>query len=75
MAVSMATRNAFVKVHRNGDTLFTGKLASLKRFKDDTKEVQAGYECGLSVDGFNDIKEGDILELFIEEKERQTLDG
>ena len=75
MLEGKATRNAFVKVHRNGDTLFTGKLASLKRFKDDTKEVQAGYECGLSVDGFNDIKEGDILELFIEEKERQTLDG
>jgi translation initiation factor IF-2 len=75
MLEGKATRNAFVKVHRNGDTLFTGKLASLKRLKDDAKEVQAGYECGLSVDGFNDIKEGDILELFIEEKERQTLDG
>jgi translation initiation factor IF-2 len=70
-----ATRNAMVRVVRGGKVLFTGKLASLKRFKDDVKEVQAGYECGISVEGFNDLKEGDIFELFVEEKEKQTLDG
>ena len=75
MLEGKAIRSALVKVLRDGNTLFTGKLASLKRFKDDVKEVQAGYECGISIDNFNDVKEGDILELFIQEKERQTLDG
>ncbi|MEI6153641.1 MAG: translation initiation factor IF-2 [Deltaproteobacteria bacterium] len=70
-----ATRNALVKVVRNGIVLFTGKLSSLKRFKDDVKEVQSGYECGIGVDGFNDVKEGDTFEFFIEEKEKQYLDG
>jgi len=41
-----------------------GKLSSLKRFKDDVKEVAAGYECGVSVDGYNDIKEGDVIEAY-----------
>lgn len=70
-----ATRNALVKVVRDGNAIFTGKLSSLKRFKDDVKEVQSGYECGVAVDGFNDIKEGDIFEFFIEEKEKQFLNG
>jgi translation initiation factor IF-2 len=70
-----ATRNALVKVMRNGNIMFTGKLLSLKRFKDDVKEVQSGYECGVAVDGYNDIKEGDVFEFFIEEKEKQFLDG
>jgi len=69
------TRNAFVRLKRNGDDVFTGKISSLKRFKDDVKEVLAGYECGVSLEGFNDIREGDILEPFIQEKEKQTLDG
>jgi translation initiation factor IF-2 len=68
-------RNAFVRLKRNGDEVFTGKISSLKRFKDDVKEVLAGYECGVSLEGFNDIREGDILEPFIQEKEKQTLDG
>jgi len=68
-------RNATVKVLRDGTILYTGKISSLKRFKDDVKEVQAGYECGISIENFNDIKEGDILELFIEERERPTLEG
>jgi len=46
----------------------TGKLASLKRFKDDAKEVAAGYECGIQIEGFNDIKEGDNLEVYIMEE-------
>ncbi|MBA4417647.1 MAG: translation initiation factor IF-2 [Syntrophus sp. (in: bacteria)] len=70
-----ATRSAIVHVLRGTNTIFTGKLASLKRFKDDAKEVQTGYECGISVEGFNDIKEGDFLAFSIQEKEKQTLDG
>ena len=69
------TRNALTKVVRKTEVLFTGKISSLKRFKDDAKEVLAGYECGISVEGFNDIQEGDVLEFFVEEKERQTLNG
>jgi translation initiation factor IF-2 len=69
------TRNALVKLMRADETIFTGKLASLKRFKDDAKEVMSGYECGMSLDGFNDIREGDVLEFYVEEQERQTLDG
>ena len=55
-------RNAEVRVIRQGIVIFESTLSSLKRFKDDAKEVAAGYECGLSVDKFNDIKEGDIIE-------------
>jgi translation initiation factor IF-2 len=69
------TRNAMVRVMRNSTNLFTGKTSSLKRFKDDAREVQSGYECGISVEGFNDLHEGDILEFFVQEKEKQTLDG
>src|SRR5690554_371299 len=60
-----ATRNAGVRVLRDGIVVYEGKLASLKRFKDDVREVKQGYECGMSVENFNDIKEGDIFELFI----------
>lgn len=68
-------RSALARLRRNGNELFSGKLASLKRFKDDAKEVQAGYECGLALEGFNDIQEGDVIEFFVEEQEKQTLDG
>lgn len=57
-------RNSEVRVIREGVVVFEGVLASLKRFKDDVKEVASGYECGLSVDRFNDIKVGDIIEAF-----------
>ena len=53
------------KVTRGEDQIFEGELASLKRFKDDVKEVKTGFECGLVMDGFNDIKEGDIIEAYI----------
>jgi translation initiation factor IF-2 len=69
------TRSTLVKVIRNKEVLFTGKISSLKRFKDDAKEVLAGYECGLSLEGYNDLQEGDAFEFFVEEKEKQTLDG
>ncbi|MGL4773607.1 MAG: translation initiation factor IF-2, partial [Clostridium sp.] len=60
-------RNAEVRVIRDGIVICETKLASLKRFKDDAKEVAKGYECGLSLEKFNDIKEGDILEAFVME--------
>jgi translation initiation factor IF-2 len=61
-------RNNDVRVVRNGIVIYEGKLASLKRFKDDVKEVSSGYECGLNVEKFNDIKEGDIIEAFANEQ-------
>ena len=57
-------RNSEVRVIRDGIVIFESTLASLKRFKDDAKEVNSGYECGLSVEKFNDLKEGDIIESF-----------
>ena len=60
-------RNAETRVIRDGIVIFESTLSSLKRFKDDAKEVNAGYECGLTVDKFNNIKEGDIIECFMME--------
>jgi translation initiation factor IF-2 len=57
-------RNASVRVLRNGTVVHTGELESLKRFKDDVREVREGFECGLSIKNFNDIYEGDQLEVF-----------
>lgn len=62
------TRNCKVRVLRDGIVITESSLASLKRFKDDVKEAAAGYECGLSVEKFNDIREGDIIEGFIMEE-------
>ena len=58
-------RNCKVRITREGEQIFEGELASLKRFKDDVKEVKAGYECGLVFDGFNDVKEEDHVEAYI----------
>lgn len=62
------TRNSSVRVLRQGIVIFESTLASLKRFKDDVKEAAAGFECGLSVEKFNDIKEGDIIEAYTMEE-------
>ena len=61
-------RNAQVRLLRDSVVVFEGKLSSLKRFKDDAKEVAQGFECGVSLEGFNDIKEGDVIECFILEE-------
>ncbi len=61
-------RNAGVRVLRDNVVIHDGKLASLKRFKDDAKEVSKGFECGIQIEKFNDIKEGDILEAYIMEE-------
>lgn len=61
------TRNSEIRLLRDGVIIHEGKLASLKRFKDDAKEVLAGFECGLSIEKFNEIKEGDIIEAYVME--------
>lgn len=58
-------RNATVRVSRDGEQIYEGPLASLKRFNDDAKEVKAGYECGVVLENFNDVKEGDSIEAYI----------
>jgi len=61
----VVTRKGQVHVYRDGVEVHTGEISSLKRFKDDAKEVREGYECGLSVDNFQDIQVGDLLEVFV----------
>ena len=61
-------RGCSVRITREGNQIFDGPLASLKRFKDDVKEVRAGYECGLVFEKFNEIKEGDIVEAYVMEE-------
>ena len=67
------TRNAGVRLVRDGVVVYTGKLASLRRFKDDVKEVTKGYECGVGLENFNDIKVGDVIEAFESVEEKATL--
>jgi translation initiation factor IF-2 len=62
------TRDAGVRVLRDSAIIYEGKLSSLKRFKDDVREVAEGYECGMAVENFNDIKEGDVIEAFAMEQ-------
>jgi translation initiation factor IF-2 len=58
------TRNARARLVRDGRVVWEGKIASLKRFKDDAREVAAGYECGIGLENFNDIKPNDVIEAF-----------
>ncbi len=67
------TRNSKVRVIRDGIVVFTGELGSLKRFKDDVKDVAKGYECGLNVNGYNDINVGDFIEAFEQVEVAKTL--
>ena len=66
-------RNAQVRLIRDGVVIYTGKISSLKRFKDDAKEVQAGYECGMGIENYNDIKIGDVFEVFVMKEVAGTL--
>ena len=66
------SRNASVRVIRDGIVVFEGELGSLKRFKDEVKEVNYGYECGITIDRFNDIKEGDIIEAYVMEEVKRA---
>jgi translation initiation factor IF-2 len=67
-----AARNSRVRVLRNGTVAFDGVVGSLKRFKDDVRDVQAGYECGLGIDGFNDVQVGDQIEFYHTEQVART---
>ena len=64
----MIKRSSKIRIIRDGIVIHTGELGSLKRFKDDVKEVKNNYECGLNIERYNDIKEGDVVEAY-EEKE------
>ena len=66
-------RNSGIRLIRDGVVVYTGELASLKRFKDDAKEVSKGYDCGMQVKNYNDIKEGDVLEAFQEVAVKKKL--
>ena len=68
-------RNASVRLVRDGVVIYTGKITSLKRFKEDAREVEAGYECGIGVENYNDLKAGDILEAFEIIQKAKTLQG
>ena len=62
-----------LRLVRNGTVIYTGKISSLKRFKDDAKEVATGYECGIGIENFNDIKVGDEIEAYLEEEVAREL--
>jgi len=67
-------RNSLVWVRRDGQVIHEGVIDSLKRFKDDVREVQAGFECGIGVEGFEELQEGDVLEAYLQEEKSRTID-
>ena len=67
------TRKSSIRLVRDGIQVFDGKILSLRRFKDDAKEVLTGFECGIGIDGFNDLKLGDIIESYIQERVERKL--
>jgi len=67
------TRNAVVRVVRGGKVLWSGAIASLRRFTEDVREVREGFECGVALDGFDDFQEGDILEAYVTERVQQNV--
>jgi translation initiation factor IF-2 len=67
------TRSSEVRVIRDGIVVFTGKIGSLRWVKDDVREVAAGYECGIGIENFNDLKLGDVLEAFTQVQVAATL--
>ncbi len=69
------TRACHVRILRDSRVIYSGKLSSLRRFKDDTKEVSQGYECGIGIENFNDLKQGDLLEAYMVELVAQELDS
>ena len=61
-------RDCGVRLIRDGIVVYTGKLGSLRRFENDAKEVVSGYECGMNIENYNDIKEGDIIEAYTDQE-------
>jgi translation initiation factor IF-2 len=74
VAEGKAVRSASVRLLREGTVVWTGKLASLRRFKDDVNEVEEGQECGIVLEGYADVKEGDVIEFFQTKQVEQTLE-
>jgi translation initiation factor IF-2 len=68
-------RSASARVVRDGRVVYAGKVSSLKRFKDDAREVEEGYECGIGIENFNDIKVGDIIEAYEQVELAKTLES
>lgn len=68
-------RNAQCRLLRDNVVIFTGVVSSLKRFKDDAREVQTGYECGIGIENYNDVKVGDVIELFVKEETAREATG
>jgi translation initiation factor IF-2 len=66
-------RSAFIRLLRENKQVYSGKLASLKRFKDDVREVAQGFECGIGIENYSDLKAGDIIEAYEIEETRQSL--
>jgi translation initiation factor IF-2 len=69
------TRKAQMRLVRDSVVVFSGRIGSLRRFKEDVAEVTHGYECGITIDGYNDMKEGDVIEAFEIETIAATLDA
>lgn len=68
-------RSSQARLIRDGKIVYEGKISSLKRFKDDAREVATGFECGIGIENFNDVKVGDVIEAFIKEEVARTLEG
>lgn len=68
-------RNAMIRLLRENKIVYEGKIASLKRFKDDAKEVASGYECGIGIENYNDVKVGDQMEAYLKKEVARELDG
>ncbi|MFQ5442940.1 MAG: EF-Tu/IF-2/RF-3 family GTPase, partial [Thermodesulfobacteriota bacterium] len=68
-----AVRGSKARLIRDNVVIYDGKLSTLKRFKEDAKEVQTGYECGMTIEGYNDIKTGDVIELYVQREEAAKL--
>ena len=71
----MITRGSKVRFLRDGAIIWKGTVSSLKRFTDDVREVQSGFECGIGLSNFQDLKAGDIIETFTEREVARTLEG
>lgn len=67
-------RNDFVRLVREGRIVYEGKISSLRRFKDDAKEVASGFECGIGIENYNDLKVGDVIEAYVKEEVSRELD-
>jgi translation initiation factor IF-2 len=66
------TRGASARLLRQGEVIYTSRVASLRRFQEDVREVQAGYECGVGIEGFQDLQEGDVIELYGQARQVKT---